>query len=890
MAEFNDLEAERELLGHAACARGGGLAYARPFALTGDAAHYARDLVVDVRHIKLTIRIDPKAKSIAGTATHYLSAINAGVRHIDFDAVEMTISKVTVGGKPASFDYSDPVLRVDTGRALKAGVETEVAITYAAHPRRGLYFVAPDKVSPKKPLQAWTQGQDEDSRHWYPCIDFPNHQQTSEVIVTVPAKMISIGNGELKSVRENARNGTRTYHWYQATPHVTYLLSQVVGEFAEISHIWQGVPVQYYGPRGREADLQRTLDRTPKMLAFFSDVTGVKYPYARYAQSFVSDFIFGGMENISATTLTETSLLDKRASLDADSDGLLAHELAHQWFGDLLTCRDWSHGWLNEGFATYFEALFTEHNKGIDEFRYELYQNAHIYMSEDSARYRRPIVNNVYHEPIDLFDRHLYEKGSLVLHMIRSVLGDDLWWKAIRYYVDKHKSTNVTTPDLQRAIELATGRNIDWLFDQYVYRGGHPAFKLAFEWDEDAKRAKLSVTQTQDEKDSSVFRLPVDVDFTVDGKKHAFKAEISEKAHNLFFALPGKPQMVRFDPGNNFLKTVEFKRGKDMLLYQLKNDDDAAGRIDAAKELAKLGTPEAAGALKDAVLHDAFWGVQFEAARALGGVRSEIARDALLACVKVRHPKARRGVVGALGQFREDDAVAAALEGIVRKGDASYYVEAVAAQALGQTRAPKAFDVLSKVAMAKESQNDAIRAQALAGLTELKDERALPIAIAWTKQGKSNPVRGAATFALGKLGQISDGAKEKAYDCLVPLLSDEWLRVRLNAIAALAELKLPKSVAELERVRARDLDGRVIRAAREAIARIREGADKGDEIKKLREDLEKVQEDNRGLKDRLDKLESRGGGARSGAKKASAKPKASATRRPARVAAARSRR
>ena len=333
--------------------------------------------------------------------------------------------------------------------------------------------------------------------------------------------------------------------------------------------------------------------------------------------------------------------------------------------------------------------------------------------------------------------------------------------------------------------------------------------------------------------------------------------------------------MVRFDPGHNFLKTVEFKRGKDMLLYQLKNDDDAAGRIDAAKELAKLGTPEAAGALKDAVLRDTFWGVQFEAARALGGMRSEIARDALLACVKVRHPKARRGVVGALGQFREDDAVAAALEGIVRKGDASYYVEAVAAQALGQMRAPKAFDVLSNVAMAKESQNDVIRSQALAGLTELKDERALPIAIAWTKPGKSNPVRGAATLALGKLGQISDGAKEKAYDCLVPLLSDEWLRVRLNAIAALAELKLPKSVAELERVRARDLDGRVIRAAREAIARIREGADKGDEIKKLREDLEKMQEDNRGLKDRLDKLESRGGGkAKAAAKKTSAKPKA----------------
>ena len=166
---------------------------------------------------------------------------------------------------------------------------------------------------------------------------------------------------------------------------MTYLLSQIVGEFAEIKHDVDGTPAQYYGPRGRDEDLERTLGRDAGDAASSSASTGVAYPYAKYAQTFVADFIFGGMENISATTLTDTSLLDKRASLDADSDGLLAHELAHQWFGDLLTCRDWSHGWLNEGFATYFEALFTEHDEGIDEFRYKLLPNAQIYMGEDSG-------------------------------------------------------------------------------------------------------------------------------------------------------------------------------------------------------------------------------------------------------------------------------------------------------------------------------------------------------------------------------------------------------------------------------------------------------------------------------------------------------------------------
>src|SRR6185437_10988129 len=211
--------------------------------------------------------------------------------------------------------------------------------------------------------------------------------------------------------------------------------------------------------------------------------------------------------------------------------------------------------------------------------------------------YRRPIVENVYHEPIDLFDRHLYEKGSLVLHMVRTVLGDELWWKAIRHYVQKHRSTNVTTPDLQRAIESATGRNIDWLFDQFVYRGGHPSLRLGYEWDDAARQAKLTVTQTQDEKE--LFRLPVVIDFTADGKTQAFKVDITDKQHTFFFALATKSQFVRFDPGHNFLKTVEFKRSKDMLLQQLKNDDDVIGRIDAAKELGKLGTQEAIDALKD---------------------------------------------------------------------------------------------------------------------------------------------------------------------------------------------------------------------------------------------------------------------------------------------------
>ena len=345
----------------------------------------------------------------------------------------------------------------------------------------------------------------------------------------------------------------------------------------------------------------------------------MKYPYARYAQTFVADFIFGGMENISATTLTDTSLLDKRASLDADADGLLAHELAHQWFGDLLTCRDWSHGWLNEGFATYFEALFTEHNKGIDEFRYELYQNAQIYMGEDAGRYRRPIVNNVYHEPIDLFDRHLYEKGSLVLHMIRTVLGDELWWKAIRHYVEKHRSTNVTTPDLQRAIEI----------------GDRPQHRLAVRRVRLPRRpsgvqARVRVGRRREAGEAQrhadagregLVGLPPAGRRRLHGRRQDARvqgADRREGAQLLLRAARRSRRWCASTPATTSSRRVEFKRGKDMLLYQLKNDDDVVGRIDAAKELAKLGDAGSGRRAEGRGAEGHVLGRAGEAARALG--------------------------------------------------------------------------------------------------------------------------------------------------------------------------------------------------------------------------------------------------------------------------------
>ena len=353
-------------------------------------AKWARDRAANINHIKLEVALDFDAKKISGTATHRLSAITGPLDRLEFDAAELDIKAVRAGREPATFETSDGKLRIALPRALDAGEEIEIAIDYAGQPRRGLYFVGPDDAYPNKPRQAWTQGEDEDSRYWFPCYDYPNNRTTSEVIATVPEKFTAVSNGALIGTTSNAAAKTRTFHWRHDVPHFVYLMTLAAGEFALIEERAGNTPVTYYVAPGREDDARRAFGNTPKMIQFFERVIGVPYPYAKYAQVAVSDFIFGGMENTSATTQTDSTLHDARAHLDFKSDPLVAHELAHQWWGDLLTCRDWAHAWLNEGFATYFEALWCEENLGADEFAWNVRQDREAYLDEDANHYRRP--------------------------------------------------------------------------------------------------------------------------------------------------------------------------------------------------------------------------------------------------------------------------------------------------------------------------------------------------------------------------------------------------------------------------------------------------------------------------------------------------------------------
>ena len=288
---------------------------------------------------------------------------------MEFDAVDLAITAVQVARKPAEFSYDGTTLRVDLGADRRRGQDLAVAISYSARPRIGMYFIAPDAGYPQKPLQVWTQCQDEDTRYWLPCFDHPSEKQTSEIIATVPGSWYVLSNGRLLEEKAN-RDGTKRFHWHQDRPHSTYLFTLAAGELARINDSTPDLTIDYFVEEKDLDDARRTFANTPAMIALFERLFDAKYPWSKYSQVVVRDFVFGGMENTSATTMTENILFDRKAARDFTSDPLISHELAHQWFGDLMTCRDWSHGWLNESFATYLEMLWDEHHLGIDPVSY----------------------------------------------------------------------------------------------------------------------------------------------------------------------------------------------------------------------------------------------------------------------------------------------------------------------------------------------------------------------------------------------------------------------------------------------------------------------------------------------------------------------------------------
>jgi len=594
------------------------------------------------------------------------------------------------------------------------------------------------------------------------------------------------------------------------------------------------------------------------MLELFSTKFGVAYPYPRYSQVFVADFIFCGMENTSATTLTDTVLIDERAAIDYDIDSLVAHELAHQWFGDLVTCRDWGEGWLNEGFATYSEYLWREHHEDRDAADLELEEWGDSYMGEDSGRYRRTIATKLFDEPIDIFDAHLYEKGGRVLHMLRHYLGDTAFGKTLAHYLTKHRHGLVESRDLARAVEDATGKVVDWFFSQWVIDfAGHPELDVELTWDPDAQAMVVKVEQRQHlDARTPLFRIPTTLRFRIGDRDVDVPVEIKEAKQTFRFKLEAEPTQAIFDPGHVVLATRKIDKAEPLWLAELEGATLGLDRAAAAAALAKRGGRTAEEALIAALSDDKLWATRGAAAAGLAKIRNATARDALIKRLRGEvHPRARRAIARALGEFVLDAEAGAALAQIVDKGDASYFVEAEACLALGKTRTARAGELLRKAA-GRDSFTDVIRQHAYRGLAEARDDSALGLLADGIRWG--HPTQGRRA-AAGALAQLMRGRRDReardVRERLELLLSDQDFRVQAAAIEALAVIGDPAAIPPLRRLIDRELDGRLRRRAKEVARDLEEGTPIAEDVRRLRDELGELRQLANALRERVDQLE-----------------------------------
>lgn len=842
------------------------LAEPRPFAPEGTPIRYMPTRQYDLQTLRLDLTFDWDARSVEGTATNTLAPLLPGVDTLVFNAAGLDVHKTRVNGaeRPFTLDPQAQTLTVKLEHGYGPEDSLEVAIDYSAHPKAGLYFVGPDAGYPKKAKQIYSQGESDLNRFWFPSWDYPNDRATTEMIATVKRPLAVVSNGRLLEVTDRP-NGWRRYHWKMEVPHATYLVSVAIGDFTRFTDEWRGIPVEYDVPPGiDEGTARRSFGATPKILEFYSQATGHPYPYAKYAQAAVVDYMWGGMENISATTQTATTLHDARADNDSPSEGLVAHETAHQWFGDFLTCEDWSNAWLNEGFADYFTALYVRSAHGDDDFANEIDDLRRAYLREAERDYRRPLVEKRYADPIDMFDRHTYAKGALVLHMIHHLLGDEGWTKGIHAYVERYAAQTVTTADLQNTLEKTTGVALGPIFDGYVYGAGHPELKVKWDYRPDTHQVHLEIRQVQKlGSQVGLFAFPLDVALVGDQGEHETTLRTVPVAardfQDLYIESAERPRTVVLDPEGWLLKTVDFLKPAAEWVIQLDTAKPLAAKLEAIRALGELGGDEAVTALARALRDEPFYATRREAAKALGDIKKDAALAALRAAIADKDSRVRSTVVDALGSFHDHAELIPILKAALETDD-SYAVRASAAGALGEFDKQRAeVAPLLVAALSQESHREAVRGAAIKSLAQVDPDHAWDHAVRLAKYGAPIPSRGEALDALITIAKHDHHRHEEVRKILEGYLDDPYYSFREGTYRRLGELGDAASIPAIEHRARLEADGRQQRNAEKAIERIRTAEAKGHEDQALRDRVEQLERETEVLKEQLRQGEKKGG-------------------------------
>jgi aminopeptidase N len=826
------------------------------FLAPGDAAparQYAPDRSVQIMHLALDVTPDFKQRKVQATATLRLKPIAKEIREISLDAVDLDVHSVSATEKIQAYQVTEEKLVVTFAEAIPPEKEVTVIIVYAAEPSEGLYFRTPEMGYMVGDTHLFSQGEEIEARHWYPCLDAPNQRLTSEITCRVPEGMTVVSNGRLVSEDKDPGTGLVVFHWSQEKPHANYLISLVAGYFKKVEDSSNGVPLAFYTPASEIKQAPNSFRHTKDMLAFFEKETGVAYPWNKYFQVCVNDFVAGGMENTSATTLTDQTLFTDATENIRDSDGLIAHELAHQWFGDFVTCKDWSHIWLNEGFATYYETLYGEHKDGHDAMLYELYGRARMItgMTNDFT----PIVRRDFSQPREMFGYLVYPKASWVLHMLRSQLGPDLYRQCIKTYLLRHQLGNVVTDDLRAVVEEVSGRSYDPFFDQWLYHGHFPELDITYSWDETLKQAKVSIRQTQDTNAGVLlFHLPLPIRFKTTQGIADRLIQVSQKQEDFYFSLDSAPESVRIDPEYTVLAKISFPISKAMLYAQLADKKDMVGRLEAIEQLSSKTDKENIIKLQDALNQDVFYGVRFESARALRSIHTEESLAALLASTRQSDARVRREVIEAIGGFYADSAYDAARQAVVEEKNPD--IQAVALRELAGYSKPDV-QVLLLGYLKSDSYRNELADAAIAGLRLADDPvTAAPLLDILSHREQAFTSRGFGQ-ALGTVAYLARDEKNKdaVREFLIGQVNDKRKTVQLADIRALDVLGDPRALAVLEKFATASKTSPERAAAERATADLQAARKPVDDFKNLRQEVLDLEKANRELRKRLDELQ-----------------------------------
>ncbi|MHC4370479.1 MAG: M1 family metallopeptidase, partial [Planctomycetota bacterium] len=589
---------------------------------------YAPDRKVDILHIAIDVTPDFKNRTVAGTTTIRFAPINKPLTELKLDAIDLDVSSVTSDAKIEAYTGTDEDITITFDPAVGPGVETTVTIVYEAEPKRGLYFRTAEMGYPEEDTHIFTQGESHLAPNWYPNYDYPNERSSSEVICRVPREMTVVSNGRLVSEQIDPESGLKVAHWSQEKPHVNYLIALVAGKLKKIESKYKDIPIAFYTPASLIEYAHNSFKDTADMLEYYEREIGIPYPWDQYNQAVVRDFVAGGMENTTLTILTEGTLHTDDVENIRSSQSLVAHELVHQWFGDYVTCKDWSHTWLNEGFATYYEDLYDGYKNGRDSMLAGLYSTAGSLLRSRSEH--KPIVYREYRHAGEQFDYRTYSKAGWVLHMLRTELGADMFRKCVKTYLERHALDCVVTDDFRSVIEEFTGRSFDRFFDQWIYHGRHPDLKVSYKWSQKDKLAKVSVEQTHKVDDKvGIFHFDTKIRFIVDDEAIDREIAVDSKKHDFYFALPKGPRIVRFDPDYGLLADIKFEKPTAMLYAQLENTDDIIGRLRAVDALKKKKDKKTIAALSSALNNDPSDRVRRNASSALRQIHTNDAFDAL---------------------------------------------------------------------------------------------------------------------------------------------------------------------------------------------------------------------------------------------------------------------